>query len=195
MVHLSMRIAPFVFLFISVLGVSVSAQESENNPPMTPPEHSTESRPPTQNKQYPAVGGHLGVAVPIVTLKSDSTAIGKDFVQLGLSTGLTVHIDEHYAVDFEMIAFNDVKDGRNLTTFVVDPGVIRKFDCFNAGLRVASRVNAPSNVGLIPIIVVPFRISQSVVYYVEADLPLFLNDDAGKVKGSATVQFQSGFAF
>jgi hypothetical protein len=150
-------------------------------------------------QQYPAVGGHFGFALPIVTLATKSTVIGKDFVNVGLTPGMTVHLDDKWAVDFEFVAMNhfSTKGGQvhGATTFVVDPGVIRKFDGFVAGLRVATEVGARTNSGLVPIFVLPFKISERAVYFVEADVPLFIRDDGHKAQFSATGLLQSGFGF
>lgn len=147
-------------------------------------------------KQYPAVGGHLGMAIPIATLGGrKNVAIGEDFVTVGLTPGITVHLDEKWAVDFEFIAFNEFKNTPAATTFVVDPGIIRKFDGFVVGLRVATQVGAPTNSGVVPILVVPFKIGQRAVYFVEADVPLFVRDAGDKALFSATFLFQTGIGF
>jgi hypothetical protein len=146
-------------------------------------------------KTFPAIGGHLGMAAPIVTIARETTAIGADFATVGITPGITVHLDEKWAIDFEFIAFNEIKNTPAATTFIVDPGIVRKFDGFAAGLRVATQVGARTNVGLVPIFVLPFKISERVSYFLEADLPLFLRDDDNKVRPSATFLFQTGFGF
>ena len=144
---------------------------------------------------YPAIGGHLGMALPIVTFGSKTTTIGSDFATIGVTPGITVHLDEHWAIDFEFVAFNELKNTPAATTVVVDPGILRKFDGFVTGLRVATQVGAPSNIGLVPIFVLPFKISDRVSWFVEADVPLFLRDDGSKMRASATGLFQTGFGF
>ena len=167
------------------------ATTSPTAAPATPPSNVVPS------KQYPALGGHLGFAVPVATFGTKSTVIGEDFVTAGLTPGITVHLDERWAIDFEFIAFNELKNTPAATTFVVDPGVIHKFDGFVAGLRVATQVGAPTNFGVVPIFVLPFKLSDKLVYFFELDLPLFLRDNPaiGKAEASATVLFQSGFGF
>ena len=149
------------------------------------------------NKQYPALGGHLGFALPIATFSTKSTVIGEDFVTAGITPGITVHLDERWAIDFEFIAFNELKNTPAATTFVVDPGILHKWDGFVAGVRVATQVGAPSNVGIVPIAVLPLKLNDKLVYFFELDLPLFLRDNPaiGKAEASATVLFQSGFGF
>lgn len=94
-------------------------------------------------------------------------------------------------------------------TFVVDPGVLRKFGPVTAGLRVATEVGAASNIGLVPIIVVPVaKVTKRVSYFIEADLPLFLRDTPvvglnpvgaptleRELRPSATLLLQTGFGF
>jgi len=61
-------------------------------------------------KTYPAVGGHFGMALPIATFGTSTTVLGSDFVTLGLTPGITVHLDDDWAVDFEFIALNELKN-------------------------------------------------------------------------------------
>jgi len=166
----------------------------EAAPPSAPPPPPAHPAAPGA-RSYPAIGGHLGMAVPIVTIGSQTTAVGADFVTVGITPGVTVHLDEDWAIDLEFIAFNEIKNTPAATTFVVDPGIVRKFEGFSAGLRVATQVGAPTNVGLVPIVVVPFKVSERVSYFVEGDIPLFLRDDGTKMQPSATFLFQTGVGF
>jgi hypothetical protein len=151
---------------------------------------------PVAYEKYPRLGGHVGMALPIVTLAKNSTAIGADFVTIGLTPGITVHLDDKWSLDFEFIAFNELKNTPANTTFIVDPGVVRNFGPVSAGLRVATQVGAPTNIGLVPILVIPvIKLSKRISYFVEADLPLFLRDDGKAMRPSATFLFQTGFGF
>ncbi|MCB9698809.1 MAG: hypothetical protein H6738_18655 [Alphaproteobacteria bacterium] len=140
-------------------------------------------------------GGHLGIALPLVTVTDPVTVIGADFVNVGVTPGITVHLNEEWAVDFEFIAFNHWGDDLGVTTFVVDPGVIRKFDGFVAGMRVATEVGAPTNLGLVPIVVKPFSINDKVAYFVEMDVPIFVRDIGDTMQPSVSLLFQTGFGF
>lgn len=151
--------------------------------------------PPAPASSLPRVGGHVGTAFPLFTLAKDSTFVGKDFVTLGLTPGITVHLDDRWAIDFEFIALNQLKNTPAPTTFVVDPGVLYKADSFVVGLRVATQVGAPTNLGLVPILVVPVKISERLSYFAEIDAPLFLRDNGQSVQPSATLLFQTGVGF
>lgn len=135
------------------------------------------------------------MALPIATLARNNKVIGDDFVTVGLTPGITVHLDDRWAIDFEFIAFNELKNTPAATTYVVDPGVLYKFDGFVAGLRVATQVGAPTNGGIVPIFVLPFKVSERLSWFVEGDVPLFLRDDGDKMRPSATFLFQSGVGF
>lgn len=190
-----LSLASFALLFVTSLA---HAQDEAPQPAPTqqqlpPPPPQALSEPTASRKD---IGGHLGFALPIATVGGrKSTAIGSDFVTVGLTPGITVHLDEKWAVDFEFIAFNELKVGGQFTTLVVDPGIIRKFDGFVLGLRVAAQVAAPTNTGIVPIFVLPFKIGQRAVWFAEMDIPVFIRDGGDKALVSATFLFQSGFGF
>jgi hypothetical protein len=146
-------------------------------------------------KSYPAIGGHIGTLLPIVTFGSKTTTIGADFATIGMTPGVTIHLDDKWAIDLEMVVLNELKNTPAATTVVIDPGVIRKFDGFVTGLRVASQVGAPTNVGLIPIFVLPFKISNRLAWFAEIDVPIFLRDSGTKAQLSATGIIHTGFGF
>ena len=160
---------------------------------LPPPQPQALSEPVASRKD---IGGHLGFALPIATLGGrKSVAIGSDFVTVGLTPGVTVHLDDEWAVDFEFIAFNELKNVPAFTTLVVDPGIIRKFDGFVLGLRAAVQVGAPTNTALVPIFVLPFKVGKRAVWFAEMDVPVFLRDGGDKALLTATFLFQSGFGF
>ena len=137
------RWIPRCLVAVAILGSAPRAKAEEpavGAPPPVPP-------PPPSG---PTVGGHLGIAIPIATIASTSTAIGADFVTIGITPGISVNLDKHWTIDFEFIALNELKNTPAATTFVVDPGVVRHFDAFALGLRLATQVGSPTNVGLVP---------------------------------------------
>lgn len=145
---------------------------------------------------YPRVGGHLGFALPIVSISSPTTVIGADFVTIGLTPGVTVKLTDHWAVDFEFIARQELKNTPQATTWVVDPGVIYATPSVAGGLRIATVVGDLTNIALVPIVVLPVvKVSDLVTWYIEGDVPAFIFDAGTKVKTSVGFQFQSGFSF
>ncbi len=151
-----------------------------------------ESAPPAPKKDYPRVGGHVGLAVPLVTIADPVTAIGADFTKIGLAPGVTVHLNERWSIDFEMVAYSDFWGSAAVSTLVIDPGVVYHFDWASVGLRTAVHVGQTQNWGFIPIILKGFPIGDGTTkFFVELDLPLFFNE-AG---AALTVQPQAGIAF
>lgn len=144
------------------------------------------------NEGYPRVGGHVGLAVPLVFFGKETTAIGADFTTIGLAPGVTVHLNERWSIDFEMVAYSNFWDSGNTSTLVIDPGVVYHFDEFSVGLRTAVHVGQGQNWGFIPIILKGFPIGDGTVKaFVELDLPVFINE-AGVSLG---LQPQAGIAF
>jgi hypothetical protein len=136
------------------------------------------------------VGGHLGLALPLVTFGSQVSVLGRDQGTVGLTPGVTFKLDPRWALDFEFIALADVKGG-SATTFVVDPGVLYDFGPLTGGLRVATQVGAPLNLGVVPIVVLPVKLSARFAWFFELDVPFFLRASGA----SATLQLQTGLAF
>jgi hypothetical protein len=169
-----------------------------------------------ESPKWPRVGGHFGLALPIVAFDNDgTTAIGRDFVQVGVTPGITVKIAERWAVDFEFIGFSRMDlnppgtPNKSHTLLVVDPGVVYNFGPVSGGLRLAVQIGegVPLNFGIVPIVVVPFKISHALSYFLELDLPVFVFGHAGipatvttpaieaRVVGNLTILLQTGFAF
>jgi len=178
----------------------------------TAPETAAAPAPPS----WPRVGGHFGLAISLASFDNDgTTAIGRNFVQIGVTPGITVKIDKQWSVDFEFIAFSrwDLNPpgtpDKSHTIFVVDPGVVYDFGPVAAGLRLAVQIGeaVPLNFGIVPIVVVPFKITKRLSYFLELDLPVFVFAQAGtpataiaaatdsRVIGSLTILLQTGFAF
>ena len=100
-------------LAASLLLVSYSAAAQDASPPVPGPTDSptvVPANPPTpppppppsaaMEKQFPAVGGHLGMALPIATLGGrKNVAIGEDYFTIGLTPGITVHLDDSVGSD------------------------------------------------------------------------------------------------
>lgn len=194
------------------LVVAAGVAHAEASPPAAPPAKAAAPEFPAA----PRVGGHFGLALPVVAFDNDGTsAIGRDFVQVGVTPGITVKLTERWAVDFEFIAFSrwDLErpgtPDKSHTIFVADPGVVYNFGPVAAGLRLAVQVGegVPLNFGLVPIAVVPFKVTRRLSYFLELDLPVFVTASAGapatattpasdaRVVGSLAILLQTGFAF
>lgn len=151
-----------------------------------------QSAPSAPAKEFPRVGGHVGLAIPLVTIADPVTAIGADYTLIGLAPGVTVHLSKRWSVDFEMVAYSNFWGSAAESSLVIDPGLVYHFDWASVGLRTAVHVGKTQNWGFIPIIVKGFPIGDGTTkVFVELDLPLFFNE-AG---AALTVQPQAGIAF
>jgi hypothetical protein len=127
-------------------------------------------------QQGRGVGGHVGIATPLVTVTSDDTTDIGDVFSLFVPIGVTVKLSDRLAVDFEMIVQNQV-DPRGNSALVVDPGIIYNAGPVALGLRVASAIGAPANVGVIPLINRGIAPVGGGTWFIEAAFPTFLHSD------------------
>jgi hypothetical protein len=123
------------------------------------------------------VGGHIGIAVPLVTVTSDDTTNIADNTVIVNPIGVTVKLTDRVAVDFETQVVSPV-DPRGDTSFVVAPGVIYNAGAAALGLRVAAAIGAPANVGVIPLINKGIAdLGGGATWFIEAAFPTFLHSD------------------
>lgn len=181
------------YLLLLTLALVTSAAHAEDSPPAK-----------AAGPEWPRIGGHFGLAISLADFDNDGAhAIGRDFVQIGVTPGITVKIAEHWAVDFEFIGFSrwDLNPrgtpNKSHTIFVVDPGVVYNFGPVAGGLRLATQIGegVPLNFGIVPIVVVPFKVTKRLSYFLELDLPVFVTADPTRTIGSLTILLQTGFAF
>ena len=136
----------------------------------------------------PWVGGHVGIAIQLAEISKDSKIIGDDFGTIGLAPGITVHLSDRWAIDFETVAYSDYANSSSF--FVVDPGLLYKFDRLALGIRAAVNTRSFDNWGFIPIINKGWSVGL-IKLFVELDLPIFITDG----EASMVVQPQLGVAF
>lgn len=132
-----------------------------------------------QTPQVPSeksVGGHVGIAVPIVTVSDETTTIA-DQLTLLHPIGIGFKVAPRWAVDFETVVSVPIKQDGAANGLVVDPGVIYDWGGVATGLRVAWQINAPANIGLIPLVNVGIVKGNGVAWFVEAAFPTFYSDE------------------
>ena len=125
---------------------------------------------PTKAQEKP-VGGHVGLAVPLVTLADPTTSIGDQFTIL-TPIGIGFRTSKHIIVDFETVVATPVDPG-GVTGLVVDPGVIYDWGGVATGLRLAFQIGNRGNVGLIPLVNVPVADLGGANWFVEGAFPIF----------------------
>src|SRR5882757_1978629 len=57
---------------------------------------------------HPGIGGHIGIATPLVTITSDDTTTISDKVTLAFPVGIGFQLTDKLAFDFETIVDNDI---------------------------------------------------------------------------------------
>lgn len=123
----------------------------------------------------PRVGGHIGIATPLLQINEDETNDISDNTVIVNPIGVTVKLTERLAVDFETQVVSPVDPSGRSTSFVVAPGVVYNFGPAALGLRLASEIGQPVNVGLIPLINRGLVVGDVATWFVEAAFPFFVH--------------------
>lgn len=124
-----------------------------------------------QEAAPPRVGGHVGVAFPIVT-RSDgmTTTISEDFV-VGFPVGVTIRNSSPFSFDFEFVPTVN-NSPRQEVTLTVHPGVIYGFKKnYAVGLRAAFDIGGDTY-GFTPLVQRSWTLKGNTKYFVEADFPV-----------------------
>jgi hypothetical protein len=106
---------------------------------------------------------------------------------------VTVKLTDRFAIDFETQVVNPI-DPRGETRLVIAPGAIYNAGPFALGLRVASAIGAPANVGVIPLINRALFPVGTGMWFVEAAFPMFLHSDPDP-DASLDIVIHTGVAF
>jgi len=151
---------------------TAAAQPPAGADPGPQPAVPTPAAPTTGN-----AGGHVGIAVPLVTVtKDDTTSIGDQFTLLH-PIGVGVKVAHNLAVDFEVVVANPI-DPVGDTGLVVDPGIVYNWGGVATGLRAAWKIGQTANFGLIPLVNVGLVDFDGATWFAEAAFPTFYSDHA-----------------
>jgi hypothetical protein len=121
------------------------------------------------------LGGHVGVALPLVSVSSKTTTIA-DNVTILDPIGVSVKMSPHLVIDFETVVSTPVKPAGGSTGLVVDPGVVYDWGAVATGLRAAWQIGQPANFGLIPLVNKGIVDLGRATWFVEAAFPTFYSD-------------------
>jgi hypothetical protein len=151
---------------------------------------------------HPGIGGHVGFAIPLVTVTSDDTTTISDQFTLAVPIGIGFKLGEKAAIDFETVVGNPISP-RGTTGLTVDPGIVYDMGAFVVGLRLAWKIQADTNFGLIPLIHKGIvDLGGGANWFVEAAFPSFLNIGADPANTGAdrttfefNVVFHTGVGF
>ena len=124
---------------------------------------------------HPGVGGHIGIAITLVTVGSDDTTSLSDQFTLAFPIGIGFKLSDKAALDFETVVGNPISP-RGTTSLVVDPGIVYDMGSVVIGLRLAFKVPSDTNVGLIPLIHKGIaNIGGGANWFIEAAFPTFVS--------------------
>jgi hypothetical protein len=135
------------------------------------------------------LGGHVGVALPLVTFQGDdATSLGDKFT-IGIPVGIGVKIRPDFIFDMELVPF--ISAGR--TNLVVHPGLIYNFyGPLSAGVRLGVETNGDTW-GPTPLLNWNlFQIADGVNLFAELDVPIRFVKDQSTAVAIAT-HFGVGF--
>jgi len=147
------------------------------------------------------VGGHVGLATPLVTVSKKTTSISDQFTVL-TPIGVTVKPGGKLVIDFEVVVANPVSPP-GTTGLVIDPGIVYDWGGVATGLRLAFKTNSNTNVGLIPLVNVGLVNLGGSTWFVEAAFPTFISSELDDTPGATThhargefnVVFHTGIGF
>ena len=123
---------------------------------------------------HPGVGGHLGIALPLVTFARDETSTIADQLTLAFPIGIGFKLSEKAAIDFETVVSNPISP-RGTTALTVDPGIVYDTGAVVVGLRLAWKIQADTNLGLIPLVHKGIAdVGGGASWFVEAAFPTFV---------------------
>jgi len=152
------------------------------------------------------IGGHVGVAVPMVTFQGytssayaapplDKTVTLSDQFNLAFPIGLTVKTSRRVSFDFEVVVSTKV-DPAGSTDLTIDPGVIYDFGPVAAGLRLAVPVGAsPLAIGVIPLVHRGITKIGGATWFIEADFPIIYHASGAGDQPNGAVGTNSMVAF
>jgi len=151
---------------------------------------------------HPGVGGHVGFAVPLVTVTGDDTTTVSDQFTLAVPIGIGFKLSDKAAIDFETVVSNPISP-RGTTGLTVDPGILYDLGAFVVGLRLAWKIQADTNVGVVPLVHRAIAdVGAGANWFVEAAFPTFLavgpdpaNTGSDRTTFEVNVVFHTGIGF
>ena len=152
--------------------VAPSIARAQEPPPVALP--GAELQTPDEDPKGNA-GGHLGVAVPLVTVTDEETTTVSDQFTLAHPIGVGVKVSRRLTVDFEVVVSNPI-DPVGPTGLVVDPGVVYDVGPVALGLRAAFQIGQTANIGAIPLVNKGLVDLGGATWFIEAAFPTFYSD-------------------
>jgi hypothetical protein len=152
------------------------------------------------------LGGHIGVAVPLLTLQGytsstyaapplqKSQSLSDQFT-LAFPIGITVKTSRKLSVDFEVIVQTSINPTGE-TGLTIDPGVIYDWGPVATGLRLAVPIGtSPAAIGLIPLVHRSIVDINGASWFVEADFPTLYHGSGAPVANNGATGTNSRIEF
>jgi hypothetical protein len=151
---------------------STMLAQADAAPVTSPAPVMTDSSPrPAAPPSSKTVGGHIGIAFPLVMVEHPTKTIG-DRLNIADPIGVTVKLSDNLAVDFEMIVATHIHQSMAPTTLTIDPGVIYNWGLFATGLRAKFDIGSIPNIGVIPLINKGLVDFGGATWFIEAAFPI-----------------------
>ncbi len=147
---------------------------------------------------HPGVGGHFGVAVPLVFIRSENPPGNQtvsDQFTLAFPIGIGFSLTDKLALDLETIVGNPISP-RGTTGVTIDPGLVYNAGPVVLGGRLGWDIGAPTNFKLIPLIHrAVANIGAGANWFVEAAFPITFDFPPGKTTTELDIVFHTGIGF
>jgi len=121
-------------------------------------------------KSGKGIGGHIGIAVPLLMVDHPTMNIGNQ-KNIANPIGVTVKLNDTVAIDFETVVATHINQGGKGTSLTVDPGIIYNSGPVALGLRVKWDIGGPPNIGVIPLINRGLVDFGAATWFIEAAFP------------------------
>jgi len=189
----TVRKAVFTAAALSLAVALPARAETQDAAAAAPPAPVVASTPTAAPSGPRMVGGHVGAAVPVVSVHSvgKTTQTPSDQLTIAVPIGVSVHVAPVWVVDFEVVAATDVKPWKS-TVLTIDPGVIYTALPVALGLRAKFDVSQPANFGVIPLVHKGIVDLGEANWFVEAAFPITAMRGAGYTFAAVA---HTGFAF
>lgn len=135
------------------------------------------------------VCGHVGVAVPLVTVGHGRTDVRKD-TAIAVPLGIGIKLTDALVFDFETAVFSPISPV-GTTRLFVSPGLVYIWGPVATGLRTAFQIGEIANIGLVPLVNLPLVDFGEAKWFVEAAFPTFYKSE----HVSLTAVIHSGVGF
>ena len=189
----TVRVSLFATTVVMLAAALPARAETQDASAGTPPPVVAATPTPPPSGPARMVGGHVGAAVPLVSINSvgKTTQTPSDQFTIAVPIGVSVHVAHLWVVDFEVVVASKVKPWGD-TGLTIDPGIVYVGAPVALGLRTKFDVSSNANFGLIPLVHKGIVDIGEANWFVEAAFPITAARGAGYQLAAVA---HTGFAF